>query len=74
MRKPAETASTYPAKRIVKCPSCSGESLFEIQNVYRPFCCERCKKTDLGAWASESFRVPAEAPADDLEFGDPKLQ
>jgi endogenous inhibitor of DNA gyrase (YacG/DUF329 family) len=29
---------------------------------------------DLGAWASESFRVPAEAPPDEQEFGDPKLQ
>ena len=29
---------------------------------------------DLGAWASESFRVPAEAPPEDGNFGDPKLQ
>jgi endogenous inhibitor of DNA gyrase (YacG/DUF329 family) len=29
---------------------------------------------DLGAWASESFRVPDEAPPDDLPFGDPKEQ
>jgi endogenous inhibitor of DNA gyrase (YacG/DUF329 family) len=29
---------------------------------------------DLGAWASESFRVPDEAPPDDQSFGDPKLQ
>jgi endogenous inhibitor of DNA gyrase (YacG/DUF329 family) len=29
---------------------------------------------DFGAWASESFRVPAEAPPEDGVFGDPKFQ
>jgi endogenous inhibitor of DNA gyrase (YacG/DUF329 family) len=29
---------------------------------------------DLGAWASESFRLPTDAPPDDLVFGDAKLQ
>ena len=29
---------------------------------------------DLGAWASESFRVPTEAPPEDQPFGDPHLQ
>jgi endogenous inhibitor of DNA gyrase (YacG/DUF329 family) len=29
---------------------------------------------DLGAWASEEFRVPAEAPPEDGVFGDAKLQ
>ncbi|PPJ40680.1 DNA gyrase inhibitor YacG, partial [Pseudoxanthomonas sp. KAs_5_3] len=28
----------------------------------------------LGAWASEEFRMPAEAPPDDEPFGDPKIQ
>ena len=32
-----------------------------------PFCSERCRSVDLGAWASERFRVPAEAPTDDDE-------
>ena len=27
-----------------------------------PFCSERCKLIDLGAWASESYRVPVETP------------
>jgi endogenous inhibitor of DNA gyrase (YacG/DUF329 family) len=43
-------------------------------NPYRPFCSERCKNMDFGAWASESFRVPDESPPDDLPFGDPKEQ
>ncbi|MBC7604496.1 MAG: DNA gyrase inhibitor YacG, partial [Ramlibacter sp.] len=24
---------------------------------FRPFCSERCKSMDFGAWASENFRV-----------------
>ena len=45
-------------------------------NPWRPFCSERCRLVDLGAWASESYRIPAkpdeeEAPA---EGGEPRLQ
>jgi endogenous inhibitor of DNA gyrase (YacG/DUF329 family) len=48
--------------------------VYAPQNPYRPFCSERCKQLDLGAWASESFRMPAEAPPDDVVFGDARLQ
>ncbi len=61
-------------QKIVRCPGCGGDSLYASANAYRPFCSERCKNLDLGAWASESFRVPTEAPPEDLSFGDPKLQ
>jgi endogenous inhibitor of DNA gyrase (YacG/DUF329 family) len=47
------------AKRIVTCPSCGGESVYAPENPYRPFCSERCKNVDFGAWATESYRVPA---------------
>lgn len=60
--------------RIVKCPACGGRSVYASSNPYRPFCSERCKNVDLGAWAAEEFRMPAEAPPDDEPFGDPKLQ
>lgn len=60
--------------RVVTCPSCGGDSIYAPFNPFRPFCSERCKNMDLGAWASESFRVPAEAPPDEQPFGDPKLQ
>ncbi|MDI4632676.1 DNA gyrase inhibitor YacG [Pelomonas sp. V22] len=55
--------------RIVRCPTCEGDSVFAPSNVWRPFCSERCRQIDLGAWASESFRVEAAPPADgqDLE-------
>jgi endogenous inhibitor of DNA gyrase (YacG/DUF329 family) len=27
------------------------------ENPWRPFCSERCKLLDLGAWASEKYRI-----------------
>ena len=32
-----------------------------MDNPHRPFCSERCKIIDLGAWASESYKVPVQA-------------
>ena len=29
-------------------------------NEFRPFCSERCKLLDFGAWADESYNLPAE--------------
>lgn len=59
--------------RRVACPCCGTESLFSGKNPHRPFCSERCRKIDLGAWASESFRVATEAPPEDAA-GDAGLQ
>lgn len=58
-----------PKGRIVRCPQCGGDSLFEPSNRWRPFCSERCRQIDLGAWASESFRVAAAPPEDPDELG-----
>jgi endogenous inhibitor of DNA gyrase (YacG/DUF329 family) len=59
--------------RLVPCPTCAGDSVFNSTNIYRPFCSARCKGIDLGAWASESFRVPEVTPPDSDVFGEPKL-
>lgn len=40
------------------CPECGKYCIYTIENPYRPFCCERCKTIDLGAWATESYRIP----------------
>ena len=61
-------------ERTVKCPGCGGPSVYGSRNAYRPFCSERCKNVDLGAWASEGFWVPVESAPDDEPFGDPRLQ
>jgi endogenous inhibitor of DNA gyrase (YacG/DUF329 family) len=50
--------------KIVPCPTCKGDSVYGASNPWRPFCCERCRQIDLGAWASESFRVEATPPSD----------
>jgi uncharacterized protein len=39
-------------------------------NRWRPFCSERCRTADLGAWASEQFRVPAQPSTDTADAGD----
>ena len=54
--------------RIVKCPSCSGDSVYASSNPYRPFCSERCKNHDLGAWANEEHRLPEPTPPDDMDL------
>ena len=51
------TEAQPPAPRHVKCPSCGRPSLYAPENRFRPFCSERCKLHDLGAWANESFRL-----------------
>lgn len=58
-----EGSAGRPHRRIVACPTCGGDSVYTPENRYRPFCSERCKNVDLGAWASESYRVPAKPPA-----------
>lgn len=49
--------------RNVRCPSCGAESPWSAANAWRPFCSERCKTIDLGAWASEAYRVPVQDDA-----------
>jgi uncharacterized protein len=45
--------------RTVGCPRCSTPVRWGPQSPLRPFCSERCKTNDLGAWANEEYRVPA---------------
>jgi uncharacterized protein len=58
----------------VPCPRCGKKSPFTPGNAWRPFCSERCKLIDLGAWASESYRVPDTSTPleDDESSSDPK--
>ena len=63
MGEPRKTDTAKP--RVVRCPACGGDSIYAPSNPYRPFCSERCKNVDLGAWASEEFRVPEKPPLED---------
>ena len=46
----------------VKCPHC-GELNEYKGNEFRPFCSERCKLLDFGAWADGEYSLPAETAA-----------
>ncbi len=43
----------------VKCPTCRKETAWE-NNPHRPFCSDRCRLIDLGAWTQERYRIPGE--------------
>jgi len=55
-------------EKTVRCPSCGGRSVYAASNRFRPFCSERCKGMDLGAWASERFKLPEQEPNSDPDF------
>ncbi|MGZ8994452.1 MAG: DNA gyrase inhibitor YacG [Burkholderiaceae bacterium] len=41
----------------VRCPTCAREVRWDAQSKFRPFCSERCKMIDLGAWASDGYSI-----------------
>ncbi|MGI8494817.1 MAG: DNA gyrase inhibitor YacG [Pyrinomonadaceae bacterium] len=43
----------------VKCPQCGKIAEYK-GNEFRPFCSERCKLFDFGAWADEEYALPTE--------------
>ena len=60
-------SSSPRSHRIVTCPACKGDSVYGPDNPFRPFCSERCKNVDFGAWASESYRLKAKPAESDNE-------
>jgi endogenous inhibitor of DNA gyrase (YacG/DUF329 family) len=59
---------------IVKCPTCGRPVEWSPESIYRPFCSDRCRLIDLGAWFNEQHRIPDEsanmpeaAPSDSSE-------
>ncbi|NDD74064.1 MAG: DNA gyrase inhibitor YacG [Gammaproteobacteria bacterium] len=51
----------------MKCPSCSRPIEWNDGFPFRPFCSERCRMVDLGAWLTESHVIPGES-IDDLDL------
>ncbi len=47
----------------ISCPKCGKPSPWE-GNRWRPFCSERCKMVDLGAWVTEGYRIPGGSEED----------
>ena len=46
----------------IKCPTCRRELDWESAP-FRPFCSERCRLTDLGAWLTEQRAIPGDTAA-----------
>ena len=52
----------------VACPQCRKKVQWREDNPYRPFCSERCRLIDLGAWADGSHRIAGEPAMDETEI------
>jgi uncharacterized protein len=52
------------AVQHVKCPTCQREIDWS-QSPFRPFCSERCKLIDLGAWLTEKHAIAGEPAPDE---------
>ncbi|MGR8940208.1 MAG: DNA gyrase inhibitor YacG [Gammaproteobacteria bacterium] len=51
----------------VKCPVCRRSVEWTPEYPFKPFCSERCKLIDLGAWAAEEHRIPEEGHTEEDE-------
>jgi endogenous inhibitor of DNA gyrase (YacG/DUF329 family) len=60
-----------PTPKVVACPQCGARVEWSPASKFRPFCSERCKLIDLGAWASESYRIPLAQPEEPDETPGP---
>ena len=63
----SRSATSDAPKKKVACPQCGTMVEWDPQNRYRPFCSARCKMNDLGAWATESYRVPVEEDDESID-------
>ncbi len=44
----------------VSCPTCERPVEWSEASPHRPFCSERCRLIDLGAWVDGTHRIPGE--------------
>ncbi len=63
---------TDTTPHIVNCPTCGTGVKWTSANELRPFCSERCKLLDLGAWASGEHKIPGDPLYEDLPSGEPE--
>lgn len=57
---------------LIICPTCKKRTTWE-ENPSRPFCSDRCRILDLGAWAAEEYRI-SEAAENNTEPHDDTLR
>ena len=53
------------------CPTCNKPVEWSATSKWRPFCSERCRLIDLGAWVSGQRAIPGEGAADEPGGHDP---
>jgi endogenous inhibitor of DNA gyrase (YacG/DUF329 family) len=51
------------------CPTCNKPVEWSAASKWRPFCSERCRLIDLGAWMSEQRSIPGDDTAADDSSG-----
>ncbi len=49
----------------VECPTCGSPVEWSEAARWRPFCSERCRLIDLGAWFTEDRGIPGEDTGDE---------
>ena len=42
---------------IVNCPHCKKEVIWNASSEFKPFCSDRCRLQDLGAWFTEERTI-----------------
>jgi endogenous inhibitor of DNA gyrase (YacG/DUF329 family) len=57
-------AASSPEGLTVSCPVCRGPVRWE-EPPRGPFCSERCRLVDLGAWAEGRYAIPGSPPPDE---------
>ena len=50
----------------VKCPTCAKPVIWNEKSKHRPFCSDRCRLIDLGAWADGSHAIPGKSAEEEL--------
>ena len=61
----------HTAPRI-QCPTCQRELTWSEQFPWRPFCSERCKMVDLGAWFTGRHQIAGEDGSVELPGATPQ--
>ena len=56
--------------KTVACPRCQTPVPWTPESRFRPFCSERCKNRDFGAWANEEYRIANATPPDEASQDD----
>ena len=58
---------------LVKCPTCKRGVEWSERSPFGPFCSDRCRLVDLGAWLTEQHKIPDESPAPTQSADEPEL-